>query len=206
MGQHVERAALVPAFVPRGWPGAQGSAPGCSTHSDPQQSVRPWLCLKPDPKSRMLCRSSSRWDSFTRFRRDAQGVVSRVGLLLLDEIHLLNDPHTLGEKLLAELRKSTERFETRLLMISLVSRLIGAHRLMLPGFYPYALRYLQPHQKEVTSVLASCVQAAHELVPPEAIAQWSDELWRRGRYMLIDRHDNARSRYCTEVLLARMVG
>ena len=40
----------------------------------------------------MLCRSSSRWDSFTRFRRDAQGVVSRVGLLLLDEIHLLNDP------------------------------------------------------------------------------------------------------------------
>ena len=40
----------------------------------------------------MLCRPSSRWDSFTRFRRDAQGVVSRVGLLLLDEIHLLNDP------------------------------------------------------------------------------------------------------------------
>jgi len=40
----------------------------------------------------MPCRSSSRWDSFTRFRRDAQGVVSRVGLLLLDEIHLLNDP------------------------------------------------------------------------------------------------------------------
>ena len=41
-------------------------------------------------------------------------------------------------------------------------------------------------------------------VPPEAISQWSDELWRRGRYMLIDRHDNPRSRYCTEVLLARM--
>ena len=51
-----------------------------------------WLCLKPAPKSPMPCRSSSRWDSFTRFRRDAQGVVSRVGLLLLDEIHLLNDP------------------------------------------------------------------------------------------------------------------
>ena len=33
-----------------------------------------------------------RADPFTRFRRDAQGVVSRVGLLLLDEIHLLNDP------------------------------------------------------------------------------------------------------------------
>ena len=64
------------------------------------------------------------------------------------------------EKLLAELRKSSSRFEVRLLMLSLVSRLVGSHRLMLPGFYPYAMRYLQPHQKEVTSVLASCVQAA----------------------------------------------
>ena len=43
-------------------------------------------------------------------------------------------------------------------------------------------------------------------VPPEAIAQWSDELWRRGRYMLIDRHDNVRSKYCAEVLFARLVG
>ena len=47
-------------------------------------------------------------------------------------IHLLHDPHNLGEKLLSELRKSNERFEVRLLMLSLVSRLIGTHRLMLP--------------------------------------------------------------------------
>lgn len=85
-------------------------------------------------------------------------------------IHLLHDPHNLAERLLTELRKSNERFEVRLMMISLVSRLIGTHQLILPGFYPYAMRYLQPHQKEVTSVLASCVQAAHELVPPESVA------------------------------------
>ena len=84
-------------------------------------------------------------------------------------IHLLHDPHNLAEKLLSELRKSNEKFEVRLLMMSLTSRLIGAHRLMLPSFYPYAIRYMQPHQRQVTSVLASCVQASHELVPPETL-------------------------------------
>ena len=61
--------------------------------------------------------------------------------------------------------------QVRLLMISLLSRLIGAHRLMLQGFYPYVMRYMQPHQREVTAVLASAVQAAHELVPPENLSQ-----------------------------------
>ena len=84
-------------------------------------------------------------------------------------IHLLHDPHNVAEKLLSELRKSNEKFEVRLLMMSLTSRLIGAHRLMLPAFYPYAIRYMQPHQRQVTSVLASCVQASHELVPPETL-------------------------------------
>ena len=87
-------------------------------------------------------------------------------------IHLLHDPHNLAEKLLSELRKAhnSEKFETKLLMISLVSRLMGSHRLLLPGFYPFAMRYLQPHQREVTQVLAACVQAAHELVPPENVS------------------------------------
>ena len=85
-------------------------------------------------------------------------------------IHLLHNPHDLAERLLRELTKTSERFEVRLLMMSLTSRLIGAHRLYLPAFYPYAMRYLQPHQREVTQVLAACVQAAHELVPPESVA------------------------------------
>ena len=39
----------------------------------------------------LIVTTPEKWDSFSRFRRDAQGVISRVGLLLLDEIHLLND-------------------------------------------------------------------------------------------------------------------
>lgn len=41
-------------------------------------------------------------------------------------------------------------------------------------------------------------------VPPAALARWMDELWRVGGYHLLDRHDNSRSRYCTEVVFARV--
>ena len=40
----------------------------------------------------LIVTTPEKWDSFTRFRRNAQGVLGRVALLLIDEIHLLNDP------------------------------------------------------------------------------------------------------------------
>ncbi|EOD19672.1 hypothetical protein EMIHUDRAFT_242784 [Emiliania huxleyi CCMP1516] len=46
------------------------------------------------------------------------------------------------------------RLEVRLLMINLLSRLVGAHRLQLPNFFPYLQRYLQPHQRDITLLLA----------------------------------------------------
>ena len=40
----------------------------------------------------LIVTTPEKWDAFSRWRRDARGVIGRVGLLLLDEIHLLNDP------------------------------------------------------------------------------------------------------------------
>ena len=59
--------------------------------------------------------------------------------------------------------------QVRLLMLNLASRLIGYHRLLVPNFYPFLQRYLQPHQREITLLLTFLVQASHELVPPEAL-------------------------------------
>ncbi|KAL1528295.1 hypothetical protein AB1Y20_009651 [Prymnesium parvum] len=39
----------------------------------------------------LILTTPEKWDSFTRFRRDAQGLLGRCGLLLLDEIHLLHE-------------------------------------------------------------------------------------------------------------------
>ncbi|KAG2445218.1 hypothetical protein HYH02_008686 [Chlamydomonas schloesseri] len=85
-------------------------------------------------------------------------------------IHLLHDPQTFAERLFGRLSGGGERFETRLAVMAVVSRIIGVHKLLVLNFYPYLQKYIAPHQREVTQVLAALVQAVHDLVPPETLA------------------------------------
>jgi protein SDA1 len=97
---------------------------------------------------------------------------------------LINDPQSFAEKLFKKLEHSKERFEVRVMLMSLISRLVGLHQvsfhtcrvkvilcihvqLFLFNFYPFLQRYLQPHQHEVTKILIFLAQASHELVPAE---------------------------------------
>ncbi|KAI9101944.1 SDA1-domain-containing protein [Phlyctochytrium arcticum] len=88
-------------------------------------------------------------------------------------LHLLNDPQGFAEKLFSRLRQSTSnnsfRFELRMQMMNLVSRLIGIHKLILFNFYEYVITYLKPQQRDVTQILAYTAQASHDLVPPDAL-------------------------------------
>ncbi|KAL3697936.1 hypothetical protein R1sor_012012 [Riccia sorocarpa] len=79
------------------------------------------------------------------------------------------DPQEFAEKLYARLRSCNEKFEVKLMMMQVISRTVGIHRLMLLNFYPFLQRYIEPHQRDVTLVLAAVVQACHDLVPPDAI-------------------------------------
>jgi protein SDA1 len=55
-------------------------------------------------------------------------------------------------------------------MLRLVSRLIGRHNLIILGFYPYVLRYLNSHEKDkIGEIFAMIIEACHDLVPPEDI-------------------------------------
>lgn len=84
-------------------------------------------------------------------------------------IHLIHDPQDFSEKLLKQLENSKERFEVKIMMMELISRLVGIHELFLFNFYPFIQRFLQPHQREVTKILLCAAQAAHQLVPPDII-------------------------------------
>ncbi|XP_012735227.2 protein SDA1 homolog [Fundulus heteroclitus] len=84
-------------------------------------------------------------------------------------IHLIHDPQDFSEKLLKQLETSKERFEVKIMMMELISRLVGIHELFLFNFYPFLQRFLQPHQREVTKILLCAAQASHQLVPPEVI-------------------------------------
>ena len=85
-------------------------------------------------------------------------------------IDMLYDPQTMAERLFSKLKKSNDRYEVKLYMLRMVSRLIGRHKLMILQFYPYVLRYLTSHQKDkIGEIFAMIVESCHELVPPEEI-------------------------------------
>ena len=84
-------------------------------------------------------------------------------------IHLIHDPQTMAEKLFRSLETFNERFEVKLMVMNLISRLVGIQELILLNFYPFLQRFLQPHQREVTKILQYTAQASHELVPPDVL-------------------------------------
>ncbi|OLL26564.1 Protein sda1 [Neolecta irregularis DAH-3] len=87
-------------------------------------------------------------------------------------LHILNNPQGFAESLFTKhLSKSTKlSLEHRLLVLQLLSRLIGVHKLTILGVYSYLQKYLTPHQRDVTHFLACVAQASHEFIPPDVIS------------------------------------
>lgn len=81
----------------------------------------------------------------------------------------LKDAQGFVEKLLSRLQNCNERFEIKMIMLKVTARTIGLHRLILLNFYPYLQKYIQPHQRAITSLLAAAVQSCHDMVPPDAV-------------------------------------
>ena len=86
--------------------------------------------------------------------------------------HLLHDPQGFAESLFAKHlqgSKSRLKLEQKLLVLQLVTRLVGLHKLTILNLYSFFLKHLTPRQSSVTSFLASLAQATHSLVPPELL-------------------------------------
>ena len=87
-------------------------------------------------------------------------------------LHLLHDPQGFAETLFSKhLQNSKSRLnlEQKLLVLQLVSRLVGLHKLSVISLYSYFIKYLTPRQPSVTTFLACLAQATHSLVPPDAL-------------------------------------
>jgi len=89
-------------------------------------------------------------------------------------LHLLHDPQGFAEKLFQQHLQPSQpkvrlNLEQKLLVLNLVSRLIGLHKLTLIPLYSYFIKFLTPRQPSVTSFLASLAQSTHNLVPPDAL-------------------------------------
>lgn len=89
-------------------------------------------------------------------------------------LHLLHDPQGFAEKLFQQHLQPAQpkvklNLEQKLLVLQLVSRLVGLHKLTLLPLYSYFIKYLSPRQPSVTSFLASLAQSTHNLVPPDVL-------------------------------------
>ncbi|RPD65802.1 actin cytoskeleton organization and cell cycle progression protein [Lentinus tigrinus ALCF2SS1-7] len=86
-------------------------------------------------------------------------------------IQLLNDPQTFGEKLYDILNKYDKRFslDHKILIMQLLSRVMGGHKLCVLGFYTYIMKYLTYHQLRIPSILVALAQSVHEYTPPDAL-------------------------------------
>ena len=89
-------------------------------------------------------------------------------------LHLLYDPQGFAEKLFQQhLQPAHPKVRLnllhKLLVLQLVSRLVGMHKLTLVPLYSYFIKFLTPRQPSVTHFLASLAQATHNFVPPDVL-------------------------------------
>lgn len=86
--------------------------------------------------------------------------------------HLLHDPQGFADQVFQKHLQSTRSkmtLEHRVLVVQLVTRLVGLHKLTIVALYSWFIKFLTPKQESVTSFLASLAQATHDLVPPDAL-------------------------------------
>lgn len=66
-------------------------------------------------------------------------------------LQLINDPQALAELLFGKLQVGHMSYETKMLCIMIMCRIIGMHQLIMLNVYPFLQRYIQPSQLEVRS-------------------------------------------------------
>ncbi|KAI1099626.1 SDA1-domain-containing protein [Jackrogersella minutella] len=87
-------------------------------------------------------------------------------------LHLLQDPQGFSENLFEkhlQNSKSKLALDSKLLVLQLVTRLVGLHKLTVVPLYSWFIKHLSPKQQSASSFLASLAQGTHNLVPPDAI-------------------------------------
>lgn len=57
----------------------------------------------------------------------------------------------------------------KILIMQLLSRVMGSHKLCVLGFYTYIMKYLTYHQLRIPSILVALAQSVHDFTPPDAL-------------------------------------
>ena len=82
-------------------------------------------------------------------------------------IDQLNDPLAFAEKLFRLVNSfQSGNFQHKLIILRLLGRILGRHRLILNNFFNSMIPLIKTEQKDLNIILASIIEAAHDQVPP----------------------------------------
>ncbi len=84
-------------------------------------------------------------------------------------IDLIYNPQDFAEKMFNLMNQKTIKFSHKILYMSLISRIIWRHKLIMLPFYGALQKYMDPRQKEAPKVLAYFAESVHDLVPEDEI-------------------------------------
>ena len=86
-------------------------------------------------------------------------------------IDQLKDPQKFVEDLLYNLKHvfGKGNHELQVIMLQVMARIVGRHKLMLYELYPFIQKFITPKSKKVTQMLIICAEATHELVNPNEL-------------------------------------
>lgn len=83
----------------------------------------------------------------------------------------MQDPQTFAEKLFDNLNRFDKRFtlDHKILIMQILCRAMGTHKLCVLPFYTYLVKYLTHHQLRIPAILAALASSVHSLTPPDVL-------------------------------------
>ncbi|KAL5492267.1 SDA1 [Sanghuangporus weigelae] len=86
-------------------------------------------------------------------------------------LQLLQDPQTFAEKLFDNLSRFDKRYtlDHKILIMQVMCRAMGTHKLCVLPFYTYLLKYLSVSQLRIPTILAALATSVHALTPPDVL-------------------------------------
>lgn len=138
-----------------------------SDKEDSKTEAQILLGLRVGKKSKGRVKKTQR--AVKALKKENKGKKNKGGIAQFSALNLIYDPQSFAEKLFKLVENTNEGFEMKLSILDLVSRLIGIHSLFLLNYHSFLLRFLNPHQREVTRILWFTAISSHEMTPPDTV-------------------------------------
>lgn len=138
-----------------------------SDHEDKQTAQQILMRLRVGKKTNKSQKRTQR--ALKAVKKEKKSKKTNNGIPCFSALNLIYDPQDFAEKLFKLVETTNEAFEIKIAILDLISRLVGIHSLYLSNFHPFLIRFLNPHQREVTKMLWFASISSHELTPPDTV-------------------------------------